>query len=403
MAAASGFVVSIGGLCKQPSFLHLVPLFLWWLAAGIHAPNTRCETAEARASKARRLCSSLLPAVAFVAGALTPIAAVLVCFASVGAWDPFVYYALTYNHAVYMGPIGMGYAIESTYVALRVRGPYLLITVISVAWAWSRFASKRDGFGVTSLSKAYVLTAVTTTTVLHMVFALVAASGTFRFWDHYYITALPWIGLLFGVLFEDSFLAFNPRGPNRAVRSTIVFVAAILSISFVLRHVTTLWLTGQRLLGRYYGNPTEEPIARHIQAHTTPTQSVFVWGFSPEIYTNANRRPASRYVFTSFVAGTIPWLSWLTFEQEQRFVVPGSREILLGELESEQPPIIVDVANSLQGRSIRHVPELAAYVERHYCYRDTIFGGTNKIGDIYHRRSNDDPCGRQPPPLFKPK
>jgi 4-amino-4-deoxy-L-arabinose transferase-like glycosyltransferase len=388
-AAASGLLVTLGGLCKQPAFLHLLPLGLWWLATAIHRRDN--DKPDWR------------PLIAFAVGAATPALAVAAFFARAGAWRPFSYYLFTYNSDVYMEPVTVGYAIESSFLFWREHGALLLLTMLGATWAFARFAAKLDGLGAKAWSNAYLRTALPTTTALHMLLALAGALGTFRFWDHYFITALPWIGLLLGTLLEERLLAASPAGTARAVRASLVVLACFVGLSFVLRHLTTLWLDGQRRAGEFYGNPDEEPIANYIRTHSSADQSVFVWGFAPELYTASRRRSASRFVFTTFPSGLVPWFHWLPFEHEERLAVPGSRDLLLRELEAEKPPLILDVPNSIHGRSIRRYPQLSAYVDQHYCFRETVFGRNGRIADIYHRRGEGEDCTRQPPPIPKPR
>jgi hypothetical protein len=109
-----------------------------------------------------------------------------------------------------------------------------------------------------------------------------------------------------------------------------------------------------------------------IQAHTKPSQRLFVWGFRGQLYVSCARRPASRYVFTSFVAGFVPWFFNSTLEEENSHVVPGARDILLRELEQTKPPVIVDAGYSLAGRYMTRYPELARYLYDHYTLLNVV-------------------------------
>jgi hypothetical protein len=223
--------------------------------------------------------------------------------------------------------------------------------------------------------------------------------GTFRFWDHYFITTLPWFGLLLGMLLEESILGPFQAGTHRALRSTIVIIACFVSLSFVLRHLTTLWLDGERRRGQFFGNPTEEPIANYIQHHVQPDESIFVWGFAPELYVSSKRRSASRFVYTTFPSGMVPWFYWLAPTEEQQLIVPGSQALLLQELTAQSPALILDIPNSMHGRSIRRYPELERHLEQHYCFGKTLMGKNNRIADIYHRRHADESCEQTFPPM----
>jgi hypothetical protein len=390
LATASGALVMIGALSKQPAGFHLLPIGLWLLATAVH-----------ERSIVGRI--DLRPLLGFTVGAATPAVAVVAFFIRSDAWRPFSYYLFTYNRDVYMGPVTAGFAIESSYLFWRDHVTLLLLAMLGVTWAASRFAAMMDGWGATKLSATFVRTGFATTTALHLVLALVGAFGTFRFWEHYFITALPWFGLLAGLLLEERITAPNALGPVRVRRAYVVVLVSFVLVSFVQRHLTTLWLDGVRRKGQFYVDPQREPVARYIRDHTRPDQSVFVWGFASEMYTTAKRRSASRFVFTTFPSGMVPWFFWLSLEQENGFAVPGSRALLLQELEHERPPLIVDVPNSMRGRSMRRYPELNRYIEDHYCFDTTIVGHNGRVADMYLRRNDDQPCRKSPPPMPKPK
>jgi hypothetical protein len=382
-AALSGLLISLGGLCKQPTFLHILPVGLWWIVDGM-----------AHRDKPFAKGHPFQPAMAFAIGAVTPVLAVTAYFARSNAFRPFSYYLFTYNRSVYMEPVTAGYAVESTFLFWREHGALLLVILSTIAWALARFFSKLEP-SHHRWSTAFSSTALPTTTALHTMLALAGAIGTFRFWDHYFIPVLPWLGLLLGTMLEDSIERIRFQRP---LRSNLVVLACFVGISFVFRLLTTLWLDGQRRAGEFYGNPEEEPIARYVQAHSQPSESIFVWGFAPEIYVNSKRRAASRFVFTTFPAGIVPWFHWLSFEHEERLVVPGSRELLLRELESEKPALVVDVPNSIHGRGIRRYPPLVSYLDQKYCFVETIVGRNGRTAHIYHRRGNAQTCQRLPPP-----
>lgn len=389
LAAGSGALVMIGALCKQPAGFHLAPLALWWLST----------TFNERPALGR---IDHRPLLGFAFGCATPALAVVAFFLQAGAWRPFSYYLFTYNRDVYMGPVTAGYAIESSFLFWRDHGALLILSLLGVSWAVARFTAKLEGWSPAKWSIAFSSTALTTVTAMQLLLALIGAFGTFRFWEHYFINALPWFGLLCGMLLEEQ-LASGPNATTRMRRATIAVIACFVIVSFVQRHLTTLWLDGQRRAGTFYGDPDAEPIASYVREHTPPDGSVFVWGFAPEIYTNAKRRAASRFVYTTFPSGIVPWFYWLTLDQENALAVPGSRAQLIQELEAERPPLIVDVPVSIRGRSMRRYSELAAYLAERYCYVTTVPGRNGRIADMYHRRVDGSPCPKTNPPMPKPE
>ncbi len=390
LASISGALVMVGALCKQPAGFHLLPLGLWWLATALQDKLAWGKL-------------DLRPLLGLVVGTATPLLAVVAFFVRAGAWPQFSYYLFTYNREVYLGPVTFGYAIESSFLFCRDHGTLLLLTMVCVTWACARFASKVDEFTAASLNRAFFATALSTTTAMQLVVGLVGAFGTFRFWDHYFINVVPWLGLLIGLLLEDLLASSQLDSPQRRARSTLVVLACFLFVSFIERHLTTMWLNGQRLEGKHFGDPEQEPVAQYVREHTSPEQSIFVWGFAPEIYTTSKRRAASRFVFTTFPAGVVPWFFWLSLEQENALAVPGARQLLIRELETERPPLIIDEPSSMRGRSIRRYDVLASYLKTHYCYETTVIGHNERRADMYHRRAQGVVCTKPNPPLPKPK
>jgi hypothetical protein len=116
------------------------------------------------------------------------------------------------------------------------------------------------------------------------------------------------------------------------------------------------------------------PICRFLQARTKPTDSIFIWGFDPAPYTACNRRSASRYVFTTFVAGYVPWVDDARAIEDAR-AAPGSRDILLAELQNETPAVIFDSPTSMGNRSLMSYDFLRTFVVANYCVDRVSIGG----------------------------
>lgn len=103
--------------------------------------------------------------------------------------------------------------------------------------------------------------------------------------------------------------------------------------------------------------------AQWIQRRTKPDDRIFVWGFEPQIYVLAERRPASRYVY----------------DVPQRLSWPGrdpARRELVDALHATQPAVIVvehrDVLPHVTGNTSDSASELAGFpaladlLARHY-------------------------------------
>ncbi len=385
LAALAGALVVLGGLCKQIAFDHIFPLLLWWLADAL-----RDRDRDSRL-ELRWLFGMLV-------GAAAPLLAVVVFFASTGHLRAFAYYFYTYNKTVYLGPVSLGFALESSFLFLRDHMPLLVITLLGVVAAFSHVLTHARLSSPRSILIAYADDPLLPTSALQLLAGLAGAISTFRFWEHYFITAVPWLGLLAGLLLEDRFAP--PDSPAPRARTTAAYLAVILpalALSLGLGLLTRLWLDGSRRAGAF-GDPSNEPVTNYVVQHTNPSDTIFVWGFAPEFYTSAKRRSASRFVFTTFVSGVVPWFYSLTPQQEEHFVVPGSHEQLLRDLDASRPALVLDVPISVGGRSMRDYPDLAAYLDEHFCFDRTIAGRNDRLTHVYVRRDPGTACEHTAPP-----
>jgi hypothetical protein len=118
-------------------------------------------------------------------------------------------------------------------------------------------------------------------------------------------------------------------------------------------------------------------VAAWLRLHTGDDTTIFVWGFEPEIYDLARRRPASRYIYN------VPQrVSWSTAD---------SRRVLMEELRRARPQAIVvehrDVFPHVTGNrddsaaALRTFPELDDFLQENYRYALTI-----EDFDIHERR-----------------
>ena len=136
----------------------------------------------------------------------------------------------------------------------------------------------------------------------------------------------------------------------------------------------------RRETDRWYQDPRTDPIVRYVLERTEPNERIFVWGFRAETYVSAQRMPASRFVYTVYPAGVVPWFQATREEEEQR-TVPGSRAQLLADLDREQPELIIDAGRTMSGRSMYNYPALRTYLDRGYCFMRYVDGEP-----VYRRR-----------------
>jgi hypothetical protein len=106
---------------------------------------------------------------------------------------------------------------------------------------------------------------------------------------------------------------------------------AVTIVVFSIKHWTGL--APQRV-------PSET--GQYLLAHSDPADRIFVWGQTPEIYLDAHRRPACRYIttfpLTGYVfGGPIPGLD------TRSRILPGAWSTLEQDFTRHPPTYIVDV------------------------------------------------------------
>jgi hypothetical protein len=138
-------------------------------------------------------------------------------------------------------------------------------------------------------------------------------------------------------------------------------------------------------LPHFVADPNADAIGQWLSANTGPDEELFVWGFRGDLHTNAARWPASRFVYSIYLSGAMPWYD-APRELEARWAVPGSHQMLIGDLEAAHAAWIVDDAPSLMGRSMRDHALLRTYLDDHYCLVTSVEHA------VIYRRRESYPC-----------
>jgi hypothetical protein len=369
--ALAGACATLGALCKQGGVVVVPALGVWVVAASV---------ARAGLSRSERRW----PVAAFAAGIVAAALVVGLPYAIAGELGTLYYYLFTYNVDVYVGVLTWPEKLEKLQWWLIGHSVQLSVAVALVAWGLMRPLQgglrrtlhrwDEDGFLPTVALGAFL--------------GLAVCNSTLRNFVHYYVQIVPWFGLLLGLALDQALRLSKPAPHRRRLRIAVIAPAVMAAL------VGWSWREDLNKRAQAGWRERVEPVCSAVQQHSTPDDALFVWGFRPDLYTWCQRRPASRYVYTTFVAGFVPWQDKMTKAREDALAVPGSRSQLLQELEATRPPVLIDAAKSLAGRSISRYERLAEYVARHYCH-----GGTRSGLDVLLRRRPDGSC----PPALAPE
>ena len=367
--ALSGLAFGVAIGIKQSAALHPLPLAAWLVID----------------AKRRRQPLSRVVRDVGVLGAGTVLVPLLCVLNSAreGTLAKLYYYCVVYNRDVHLKPTKRIYPwLTNVFFRLSDQTLFFLVMFVVAGIAASalirrlqRYRGSRDrwvwlrGYGAEFYMAANAFVAIG------------SASTMWRFFPHYYVQGLPFLLVTLAALLVRS---REGRAPLRFRGAGAGFVA------FMLFAATMGTIFGERIDGRVTHDRTPQMVGRYIEASTEPNDRILVWGFSPWVYQYAHRKPASRFVFHTYVTGFVPWF-WDKLSVERARIVPGSVEGMLEDLERERPEILVDAGSVMIARSLRLYPATNAYLHRHYCFESRIGGF-----DIYRRTPKEGAECKQP-------
>jgi hypothetical protein len=193
-----------------------------------------------------------------------------------------------------------------------------------------------------------------------------------RFPGHYHLAVLPSLSILAGQAFSR-FVREQRRSPGphwRWIRAGIFGAAALPAIgffigAFVVRKQTLNFL----------------PLVQQIVNETKPSDRIFVWGSSPQLYSFSDRRMATRFVSCSHLVGA--YASRPREETDKgKSLLPGMWDMFRADWEAHPPELIVDMStvdNFWRAHPMTRYPVLRAFLEQ-YRLESVIDGKT-----IYRR------------------
>lgn len=333
-------------LSKQPALLEAAaPLcLLIWLGVD-------------RRFSLRRVLRSC---VAYVLGWLAPVGLVAGYFALRGAWSDAVFYSWTYNLDYYGPEIGLLDRIAGAVHAAHLAAQAAPITTTlwggGIAVTLHRLLQRQPTTSERAGNPALVLLSAWTLA------ACAAAAAGGRDFDHYAIPFLAPFALGAGLAWDWCLGLARRPAQNRWIRVGVIAVLLLAALN--------AWVVATRARSRILPEDASAQVARYIRVHSTPDDRVFVWGFQPDIYVFADRRPASRFLYGNFLTGLIPWTNVAPNRDTTYAIVPGAMEQLLEDLEQSRPRYIVDCSagpnRHWQKYPVRQFPAFNDYLRAHY-------------------------------------
>jgi len=185
--------------------------------------------------------------------------------------------------------------------------------------------------------------------------AIGAAAGA-RFYPHYYVQLIPPLALLAAPYYARLW-SRTTQPPHWLLRPAVTYAwLALTVIAFSIEDWSGL--APQRV-------PSEA--GRYLFTHSKPADRIFVWGQSSEIYLDAERRPACRYITTFPLTGKVFGGSIPGFDTRSR-ILPGAWRNLERDFARHPPTYIVDVQADPKTAEypVRDFPILAKLLKERY-------------------------------------
>jgi hypothetical protein len=311
-----GLAFGAGTLCKQPG---LLDFGVTWVILGLLAWKQPPD----RQRFGRLFLGAL-------AGFAALFALACLYFWWNGVWRDFVYYCWTYNTTLYVPEVPL---LER-------------LSMIRLAWdyPWSNV----------SLALFLAIPAILLA-LWHVLPSLVRGNRTIPVLP---LIILGWLatGLLSLTLSGRNFAHYTIQlapGLSLACGWTIAQLSAWLGRTNVRRTASgwigsalVLWVAHDVYQFRNHldpkNNESDAPLRAIVQQYTTPSDRIFIWGYFPDGYVICQRLPATRFLYTNFLTGLIPWTNVDPELDTSYAVVPGAWDDFWADYEAAPPRVIVN-------------------------------------------------------------
>jgi 4-amino-4-deoxy-L-arabinose transferase-like glycosyltransferase len=152
-----------------------------------------------------------------------------------------------------------------------------------------------------------------------------------RMYGHYFLLTIPPLSVLAGVGGAEWLLAASAGERRRLAALVATMALGFLAAAWLFRAATDSWIEL---------SPDYRRASAYVRARTQPDDRVFVWGWFPALYVDADRCPASRFVYTHLLSGTRSQSGATT----RGHLVPEAWPMLMADLERAPPAYILDTS-----------------------------------------------------------
>ncbi|HET6887317.1 MAG TPA: glycosyltransferase family 39 protein [Candidatus Udaeobacter sp.] len=347
----AGALFGVAFLLKQPAGIAAAPLGIYLLLPSY------------RASRSLTRANSIIQAAILTAGFFAVLSLVTIVLWKQGILHDAFYWSIS-DHDI--PHVFWQKGIVLTLMFLVVCLPLVIGAIM--AWRnkyeiWAGKTAERTAlFGLLAVS------------------AIGAAAGA-RFYPHYYVQLIPPFALLAA--------PYYARIWSREMQPPQWFLRPGVTYAWLALTVITLSIIHWAGLARHR-LPSEA--GRYLFSHSSHADRIFVWGQSPEIYLDAHRRPACRYITTFPLTGYVFGGPIPGFDTRSR-ILPGAWTTLEQDFARHPPTYIVDVHPDPKSAyyPVKNFPILAKLLAERY----QLVARTAE-GVIYHRDDYRDLAHHSP-------
>jgi len=192
-----------------------------------------------------------------------------------------------------------------------------------------------------------------------------------RFFPHYFLQLFPPLVVLAASCLASLWDRSTSRSRPRTVAAGLVAAAlAVFSGARVESKMSTL--RDPEIVSIPHATPKARALAAYVRGHTPPEARILVWGYGSALYHLAQRRPATRFPYVTYlvgaVEGTPTW--WSPFHPSRGLEIPRAWTLFFQDLERNPPELVIDTASAgyiAFGKfPIEKYPALLGFLERSY-------------------------------------
>ena len=313
-----GFLFSLSVLCKQPGLLDGIVAFVLLALIGWFKSEARKDLLKMAAGTAL--------------GITVPLALVVGYFIYHDAYDDYVYYAFTFNTAIYLPEVPFWDRM------LCIRMPFIM--------AWENVAAIGllgiiGAFGLLNRVTKHAFSPEAPTfpllpwlTLGWTASDLITTSLSGREFAHYSQQVIPGLSLAAGWL-----LVRIPSWAPRRLPKLGQFTVAVFAVIIVVQGVMRFGEIKTELDGAMNDN---FDIPDRIRNHSSDQERIFVWGYFPELYFHTKRLPATRYIYANYITGMIAWSNLNALQDVEYGVSPDGWKNFYEDFDATPPAVIVD-------------------------------------------------------------